>query len=157
MVGFVFSPLIRYSVIIQCWNYCFDTFKLLLKYIIYLEGTAMHTFLLVGIGRSFGLFFVQFLAVYNTNSSMMSIILGLQTIVMSISGKFLFDHCIYQNCSHGVVFFLSFLFIAFSIAFAYSPLWLGMGIIFLLSSKRNNRFKEIQELCRTIELRQLFF
>ena len=108
MVGFVFSPLTRYSFIIQCWNYCFDTFKLLHKYNIYFEGTAMHTFLFVGFGKSFGLFFVQSLAVYNTNSSMMSIILGLQTIVISISGKFLFHHFTYQNCSHGVVFYFLF-------------------------------------------------
>jgi phosphoribosylanthranilate isomerase len=34
---------------------------------------------------------------------------------------------------------------------------LGMGLIFFLSSKRNNHSQEIQELCRTIEIRQLFF
>ncbi|XP_076084573.1 uncharacterized protein LOC143055328 isoform X2 [Mytilus galloprovincialis] len=50
-------------------------------------ATSLHVFLLVGFAKSFGLFFVQFIDVYGTTSSMTSVIIAVQTLVTSISCK----------------------------------------------------------------------
>ncbi|XP_063405968.1 monocarboxylate transporter 13-like [Mytilus trossulus] len=54
-------------------------------------ATSLHVFLLVGFAKSFGLFFVQFIDVYGTSSSMTSVIIAVQTLVTSISSLFVLN------------------------------------------------------------------
>ena len=45
----------------------------------------------VGLGKSFGLFFVEFLRVYDTSSSLLSGMLSAQNLMFSLSSEYLCD------------------------------------------------------------------
>lgn len=55
---------------------------------LFFSACCCELFLIVGTLKSFGLFFVEFLRVYDTTASMVSIVLSIQTAMFSFSGKF---------------------------------------------------------------------
>ncbi|VDI16709.1 Hypothetical predicted protein [Mytilus galloprovincialis] len=54
-------------------------------------GATLHVFILIGTAKSFGLFFVEFLWFYDTNSSILSGMLAAQTLTVSLSSLFVLN------------------------------------------------------------------
>ncbi|CAC5371212.1 unnamed protein product [Mytilus coruscus] len=54
-------------------------------------GATLHVFILIGTAKSFGLFFVEFLWFYDTNSSLLSGMLAAQTLTVSLSSLFVLN------------------------------------------------------------------
>lgn len=54
------------------------------------SGAFLHIFMYVGLGKSFGLFFVEFLRVYDTSSSLLSGMLSAQNLMFSLSSEYAF-------------------------------------------------------------------
>ena len=59
-------------------------------------GICLQLFLNIGVSKSFGLFFIQFLVAYNTTASLLSVVIATQTAAFSLTCKYIYIN-VYQS------------------------------------------------------------